>query len=164
MVAKYINEHRIETAKPQMFQYDGTTYFGGTVPDEALLANGWLPLVEAEEPEIRAGFHAEPRYIVGDGAIVKAWEYVEDQPPAAKQYSKLKLYCALASAGLWDTLKAWMQGQTLPNGINVYEAYQQAQVLATDNELFAPYLSAAKQALGVSDEAVAAILASAEAE
>lgn len=85
----------------------------------------------------------------------------EEERTCPKRYSKLRLYAALAQAGLWDALVAWLEAQTV-DGVNAWVAFQLAQDLTSDNELFSTWLSAAQSALGVDDATVAAILAAAE--
>lgn len=80
------------------------------------------------------------------------------KPP---RYSKLKLYAALVQVGKWDELKAWLQGQTV-NGMNAWEAFSLAQDLSADHELFTTWVGLAKEALGVDDATVAAVLKAAE--
>lgn len=88
------------------------------------------------------------------------WRYEDAPPPPPRTFSKLKLYAALAQAGLWDALVAWLNTQTF-EGINAYTAFMLAQDLVEDHPMFAQWLAAAKTALGVTDEQVEAILATA---
>jgi len=80
------------------------------------------------------------------------------KPP---RYSKLKLYVALSKIGKWQQLKEWLQTQEV-DGLNAWEAFSLSQDLSADNELFNSWVSLAKNALGVDDETVAAILKAAE--
>ena len=91
---------------------------------------------------------------------VRSYRYEDAPPPAPRTFSKLKLYAALAQAGLWDALVAWLNTQTF-KGINAHTAFMLAQDLAEDNPLFDQWLTAAKTALGVTDEQAEAILAAA---
>lgn len=153
MIAKYINEHRIETAKPQMFQHDGTTYFGGTVPDEALLANGWLPLVEEEEPEPRAGFHAEPRYAVEDGRIVQTWVEVAIQP-APIMISKSKVEAVVDAMGKTATFVGWLQSSA-----RYFGAWMRSgDAIAYDPQDNESDLASLIAALGIEPDDVAALI------
>lgn len=82
-----------------------------------------------------------------------------------KRYSKHSLYLAIAKRGMgktWEQVKEWMKGQTLPDGVNVFEAYDTANDLASDDPYFAPFFQNAKELFGVTDEQAAAILAEAE--
>ena len=90
----------------------------------------------------------------------QAWRYEDAPPPPPRTFSKLKLYAALAQAGLWDALVAWLNTQTF-EGINAYTAFMLAQDLAEDHPMFAQWLALAKAALGVTDEQAEAILAAA---
>lgn len=80
------------------------------------------------------------------------------KPP---RYSKLKLYVALSQIGKWQALKEWLMTQEV-NGLNAWEAFSLAQDLSADNELFNTWVQLAKNALGVDDETVQAILKAAE--
>ncbi|MGN0846440.1 MAG: hypothetical protein ACI4RA_03535 [Kiritimatiellia bacterium] len=120
-------------------------------------ANGWLPNEEtrAEPPD---GMVAVSSAWTTDGARnVRVWEYAP-APRRARRFSKLRLYAALARAGLWDGLVEWLKTQTV-DGINAYTAFELAQDLTEDDEMFAPFIKGAKSALGVTDEQVEAILA-----
>lgn len=88
------------------------------------------------------------------------WRYEDAPPPPPRTFSKLKIYAALAQAGLWDALVAWLNTQTF-EGINAYTAFMLAQDLVEDHPMFAQWLAAAKAALGVTDEQVEAILSAA---
>lgn len=88
------------------------------------------------------------------------WRYEDAPPPPPRTFSKLKLYAALAQAGLWDALVAWLNTQTF-EGINAYTAFMLAQDLVEDHPMFEQWLAAAKTALDVTDEQVEAILAAA---
>lgn len=80
------------------------------------------------------------------------------KPP---RYSKLKLYVALSQIGKWQALKEWLMTQEV-NGVNAWEAFSLAQDLSADNELFNTWVDLAKNALGVDDATVQAILKAAE--
>lgn len=100
-------------------------------------------------------------YDVVDGVARKTYFLVaKGTNVGPRRFSKLKLYAALAQAGLWDPLVAWLNSQTF-EGINAYTAFTLAQDLAEDNPLFDQWLAAAKTALGVSDADAEAILAAA---
>ncbi len=80
------------------------------------------------------------------------------RPP---RYSKLKLYVALSRIGKWQALKEWLQAQEV-DGLNAWEAFSLAQDLTADNEMFELWLGRAKEALGVDDATVQAVLKAAE--
>lgn len=80
------------------------------------------------------------------------------KPP---RYSKLKLYVAISKIGKWQALKEWLQTQEV-NGLNAWEAFSLAQDLSADNELFNSWVSMARDALGIDEATVAAILKAAE--
>ena len=87
----------------------------------------------------------------------------EPVPPPPRTFSKLKLYAALAKAGLWDALKSWLESQNV-DGVNAYTAFSLAQDLSESHPLFASWFAAAKAALGVSDADAEAMLAASAAE
>lgn len=82
----------------------------------------------------------------------------EFAPPPFRTFSKLRLVQALMSAGLWAQVKSWIEAQGLT------DLYLAAQVFTDDNEYFTTGVTALKQALGVTDEQVEAILAQALVE
>ncbi len=88
--------------------------------------------------------------------IFRANGYVK--PP---RYSRLKLFVAVSQIGKWDDLEAWLKSQNV-NGMNAWTAFMLANDLASDNELFILWLNKAKEALGVDDATVQAILKAAE--
>ena len=75
-----------------------------------------------------------------------------------RRFSKLKLYAALAHAGLWDALEIWLKAQTF-EGMNAFTAFSLAQVISDDHHMFQQWYSAVKTALNVSDADAEAILA-----
>ena len=94
----------------------------------------------------------------------KIEEYVKilderDNPlPGPRKYSKMKLYIKLVSDGLWESFKAFLENIILENGVNAYTAFEMAQELSDENQMFKDYLEAIKTTLGISDEKVQEIL------
>jgi hypothetical protein len=82
-------------------------------------------------------------------------------------FSKINLEAAVFKRGLLATLDAFVDAQTITNELGdtmpLRRAYNTAQTFREDHPLFAPYLAAAKQALGVDEETADAILAEAVA-
>ena len=105
---------------------------------------------------------AATSYVIADGKCVAIYTYA-DAPSAPRTFSKLKLYAALAQAGLWDTLKTWLESQTY-EGMNAWTAFSLAQDLSEGNAMFGAWFAAAKTALGVTDEQAEEILAQCVAE
>ena len=105
---------------------------------------------------------AATSYVIADGKCVAIYTYA-DAPAAPRTFSKLKLYAALAQAGLWDALKSWLEVQTV-EGVNAYTAFTLAQELRSDHPLFSEWFAAAKTALNVDDATALAILSAAEAD
>lgn len=131
--------------------------------DAQLRQVGYKPVLWEMSPEPREGGHWEESTPVDDGNnIVIGWEWVEDEQipepvRRPRKFSKLRLYAVLTRMGLWEGLVQWMQTQTM-DGMSVYTAFVLAQDLTEDNEMFAPYLKMAQNALGVSDDVVEQIL------
>ena len=133
-------------------------------PTEAdYLAHGWYRNETHNPPTPPEGKSvSSKRYaITEDGVrVVAVYEYA-DIPPRVSIFSKLRLYAALAQAGLWDALKIWLEGQTI-DGVNAYTAFSLAQELTDAHPLFTQWYAAAKVALGVDDETAEAILEASE--
>ena len=115
--------------------------------------NGIQP---AQPPEGKVVASVTYRYDESENAVVADYTY-EDAPKPVRVFSKLKLYGALSQAGLWDAFEAWLKTQTI-NGVNAYTAFSLAQDLNDENPMFLSVVEAAKQALGVDDATVEAIL------
>lgn len=85
------------------------------------------------------------------------------RPP--RVFSKLKLELALLRLGKLAALDAFLDGTELVgSGFKLRRFYDLANELREDDANFAPYLVAAKTALGVTKDEADAILAEAEAE
>lgn len=125
---------------------------------------GYLP-VETVAPTPPDGMTVSGRKWATDG--VRCFEEYTYSPvaeePRVRRYSKIKLYAALTSAGLWDRLMAFLDGVTV-EGLNARVAFDLANELNDAHPMFASMLAQAQSALGVSDEQVAAILAEAEVD
>ena len=122
---------------------------------------GAYPLRTVTPPTPPEGKIAVPDgYELVDSAWQQAWKFEDAPPPPPRTFSKLKLYAALAQMGLWDALVAWLNTQTF-EGVNAYTAFMLAQDLVEDHPMFEQWLTAAKTALGVTDEQAEAILAAA---
>lgn len=75
-----------------------------------------------------------------------------------RTFSKLKLYAAVKSLGLWADVKAWLEESDL------WDAFVLAQNVAEDNEQFSAGVKTFKEMFSISDERVEEILASCVAE
>ena len=74
MLYLYVNETYIK--KPtNPIKVDGVSYSNPT--DETLLALGYLPLVEEENPADKEGYWVAPKYVKLSDKIVNEWQYVE---------------------------------------------------------------------------------------
>lgn len=103
----------------------------------------------------------EDGWEVRDGEWVRTYRYEDAPPPPPRVFSKLRLYGALAEAGLWERFEAWLKTQTI-SGRNGWTAFSLAQNITDDHPLFGPIFSAAKEALGMDDATAEAMLAAAE--
>lgn len=148
---------------------DGDTWIVAPTPAD-FARFGWLPVVDEAAPTPPKGYHYEPRGPVAkDGAIVRVtWELVEDPPPPPRTFSKINMEAAVFKRGLLAKLDAFVDAQTITNEMGdtmpLRRAYNTAQTFREDHPLFAPYLAAAKSALGVDDATADEILAEAETE
>lgn len=79
-------------------------------------------------------------------------------PGGPRTFSKLRLVAALMDAGLWERVKAYIEGAGL------YDLYLAAQTFREDDQRFAPAFAALKEQLGVTDEQAEAILEAARIE
>lgn len=103
---------------------------------EQYLAAGYLP-VEHTLPNPPKGYHAKSyAWKEVDGKIVRVWEY-EANAQIVRQFSKLKLYGAIAQLGAWDAVKTWLEQKTI-DGVNGWMAFQLAQEISEDHQLFMP--------------------------
>lgn len=89
----------------------------------------------------------------------------QDKANDVRRFSKMNLEAAVFKRGLLAKLDAFVDAQTITNErgdtMPLRRAYNTAQIFREDHPLFAPYLAAAKQALGVDDETAEAILSEA---
>jgi len=140
-----------------------------TAADFALM--GYLPLRD-EFPTDPApdGQHWERTpFIEANGNDGYRWTYalVANPPAPPRVFSKIYLEAAVFKRGLLAKLDAFVDAQTITNEMGdtmpLRRAYNTAQTFREDHPLFAPYLTAAKQALSVDDETAEAILSEAVA-
>ena len=161
-------DSRIEYA-PEQVQVGGIVYSKPTA--EQYLAAGWKTVHDVTPP-YREGYKPVRTGWTGDETTVTAaYEYAEDVPVKADfDISKLKLHMALAQVSLWEPVKAWMSQMTVPlsggEPVNCYDAYIEAQVLNTGNEMFEPYLAMAKEQFKdyISPEQVDSIISACRAD
>lgn len=158
--AKLINETAIDRSPPRRTTIDGALVVGD-LPADYLATLGYYPLDEsAPEPTPPDGYHAEPRYAYHHDEtptrIVRSWALVADPPPPPVDYSKRKLYRVFLARGVWPQVKAWMESQ------GVWEDWEYATTLASDDPLMATAIPAIQQLMGLTDEEMAEILQSCE--
>lgn len=88
--AKLINNY--PSYAPNPIIVDGRVL--GNPPDEVYAAQGYLPVIEADPPDVDELHYAEPRYVERDGAIVQEWDIVE-LPPEPDEVSPEEIADAL---------------------------------------------------------------------
>ena len=157
--AKLISSTAIDRNPPRHATIGGALVVG-ELPADYLATQGYCPLQETPAPTPREGYHMEPRYAYDDAehpaAVVQSWEEVQDPPPPPVDYSKRALYRALTTRGVWATVKAWMESQ------GVWEDWEYATTLASDDPLMATAIPAIQSLLGVTDAEMRGILESCE--
>ena len=165
--AKFISETNIDRNLPHYATWQGRVYTGDLSAIPGLPESlGFLPLDETAEPETPApeGSHYEARYAETDGRIAQSWIAVADPPAAPRVFSKLKIKGAIATAGLLTAFKQLLEGIIVAEDYTAAEAFNDAANISEAHPGFAAAVTAAKAALGVTDEQVEAILAAATLE
>ena len=163
MYARLISNTSIDRNAPRQAVIDGR-YVTGELPEPYLNSQGWYRLETTPAPETQDGYHAEQRYAYDSDEtptrIVQSWEVVQDAPPPPRVFSKLKLKMALAQAGLLQQFLTVLQGVELVecSGYMASDAFADAVNLSEANDGFKAAVKAAKNALGVTDEQIEAIL------
>lgn len=164
--AKLISTTAIDRNPPRRATIDGRAV-AGELPAEYLATLGYYPLDEsAPEPQDAPEGHRyearyEVRYDYDDPEtpprVVRSWVLVADPPPPPVDYSKRKLYRVFLERGVWPQVKAWMEAQ------GVWEDWEYATTLASDDELMVAAIPALMALLGVTDAEMREILAACEA-
>lgn len=157
--AKYISETAIDRALPRHATWNGRTVSGDITAIPGLPESlGYLPLEETPVPEtVREGCHWEARYAYDDAGtptrIVQSWVEVENPPAPPREFSKRKLYRALATAGVWNETKAYMENA------GCWEDWEYATTLEENDPLLVAAIDALKTQLSLSTQQVEEILA-----
>lgn len=121
---------------------------------------GAHPLAADPPPEAPAGKVYEPDgYGLRDGEWHPLWRLADEPPPAPRVYSKRKLILALAGAGLWESVLAWMAATELDGGVNLWDLFCNSQNLAEGDRDFDAMRAAAVEAGLCTAEALDALLA-----
>lgn len=109
-------------------------------------------------PERREGYTARVAdYEVSNGALIPVWAY-DEIPETPVTYSKRKFMLAAANAGVYASIKAWMEATEIieGSGLTAWELLSQSQFLRTDDAEFIALRAAAVAEYG--EERVAQIL------
>ena len=110
-------------------------------------------------PKCDEGYHAvADGYEVRDGKWTRKWRIEEVPPPPPRVFSKIYLKIAIARLGKLEALESWLASVEIEPGYSALAAWNDAQNISEDFEGFAEILGKVKEALGVSDEEVEAIL------
>ena len=158
-MSKYFVKIKDGVPPGQRMHADDWDRYSEIVPDDGdtECPDGFLPVHKMlPRPEPGPGQRLAWTYTPTNGEMVK--DYCLETT-----YSRMKLYVAVARAGLWDTLEAWLKSQDV-EGVNAYRAFVLANDLNDGHPLFQQWFAAAKAALGVTDEQADAILAQSVAE
>ena len=115
---------------------------------------GYLPVENAAPSEPAPdGYHYEARgYDEDESRIWRVYETVANPPAPPRTFSKLKCVAALMEAGLWGTVKGYIEQAGL------YDLYLAAQDFREDNEYFVRGEAALMESLSLTDNQVEAIL------
>lgn len=143
---------------PAAFNTAGHDYLHPTSADYA--AAGFMPVVDEypETPPPEGCIWERDGWELNGGSIKRRWKAVEDPyiptpfPPAVRRFSKLKVVAALMEAGVWDTVKEWI------NDSGMYDLFAAAQDFADDNPYFTAALTELEDMLGWDDQRVEALL------
>lgn len=154
--AKYVNPHKVEF--PTSDEFIGVPNWRAHFT--LLRRHNYLPLVGT--PEDRPGFEAVPVEFMlfpDDRIDIVRWDYraVPDpgpEPEPVKLYSKYLLKNACVKRGLWDEVKAMIEGA------GKWESFLLIQNIASDNEELVEVLPAIREHFG--DEVVDEVLAESE--
>ena len=144
------------------YQYAPSMIFPnpGVPTEEEYNANDWYRN-EIEPPDTPAGkIVASVLYRVENNAVVAEYTY-EDAPSRVRTFSKYKLYLVLTEMGVWEQFETWLKTKTI-NGRNAHVAFTIANDLTDENEMFNNIVQESQEALGISDEQLAQILAYSE--
>lgn len=129
---------------------------------------GYLPLRDKRPTDAPDGKHWERKSTIeadGDYGYRCVYALVDIPPPEPRVFSKIDLEAAVFKRGLLARLDAFVDAQTITNEMGdtmpLRRAYNTAQTFREDHPLFAKYLEAAKQALGIDDATAEEILSDA---
>lgn len=67
-------------------------------PADTYKSQGWLPIVNTEQPEAKEGFYYSPYYAEVDGSIVQQWE--KHEIPATDEATETDYINALEDLGV----------------------------------------------------------------
>jgi hypothetical protein len=145
--------------------------------EDIQLRFGFRPLADVVAPEVPDGSTLKIKYEYrdSDGKVVEnsrkakeiypIYEVITPPPPPPRVFSKINLEAAVFKRGRLANLDAFVDAQTISNELGdtmpLRRAYNTAQTFREDHPLFASYLMAAKQALGVDGATAEAILSEA---
>ena len=138
---------------------------GDAIVGEAMLtaadyaAAGWLA-IDRSLPDAPEGKVVTPTGWTDEGGTIKRTYTITDAPEPVKvprKFSKLKIYAAITKLGAWEKIQAWLEAKQV-DGVNGWIAFQLAQEVSEDNELFAAWAEEARQLLGLDETTFNAFL------
>lgn len=142
--AKLLSETTVSFNTPKSATIGGK-FVIGSLPADYLASIGFYPYDDTEEsPTPQEGYHAEARYKLSEGKVVRYWVEVEN-PPVVEPihvYSKLKILLAAEEAGFANELIAFIESD------KTIEYIWNASNTIEDNRLLRSYLPAISEALG----------------
>ena len=122
-------------------------------------AAGWLA-IDRSLPDAPDGKVVTPTGWTDESGTIKRTYTITDAPEPVKvprKFSKLKIYAAITKLGAWEKIQAWLEAKEV-DGVNGWIAFQLAQEVSEDNELFAAWAEEARQLLGLDETTFNAFL------
>ncbi len=122
------------------------------------LAQGWKKIVdEPPKPSDEKHYVYPTGWKEYEETLVRTYAEAENPPAPPRQFSKLKIYGAIAQLGAWEKVKAWLEQKDV-GGMNGWTAFQLAQEVSESHEMFATLAEEARELLGMDEAAFDAML------
>lgn len=124
--------------------------------DADYLAQGWKRVKDEPPAPSEDGKEVYPAgWYEDETEIVRKYDERGAAPksrPIPRTFSKLKIYGAIAQMGVWEQVKAWLEGKTV-DGMSAWTAFMLAQEVSESHALFAPLAEEARLLIGLSEGA-----------
>lgn len=125
---------------------------------EDYLSQGWKKVVDdPPKPSDEKHYVYPTGWEEYDATIVRTYAEAEVPPAPSRQFSKLKIYGAIAQLGAWDKVKEWLEQKDV-GGMNGWTAFTLAQEVSESHEMFATLAEEARKLLGMTQEQFDAML------